>query len=217
MRVIKVITIVAIAILPTLSNGQTVRISIAKGGFFCGFSTEVKGGYYSSAQQAQYITERAKAGDRYGIYDVVSEIKAILNIRALIDVYVAEAENNAMATTGAGGRKIIIADYNFLKTVNRDAGTEWAAISILAHELGHHIAGLGRGLSGELDADYWSGYVLYKLGASKEASIKCIMHFGTEQNTSSHPNKYLRAKTIKQGWDDAANGSYDPARCRDCD
>lgn len=216
MNLIKIIVLANLLCLAFDSEGQKVRISIARGGAFCGFSTEVEGGYYNSSDQAQYITEKAHSGDKYGIYDVVNGIKSAIGVNAVIDVYVAAAEDNAMATTGPGGRKIIIADYNFLKTVNSRAGTEWAAVSILAHELGHHISGLGRGLQGELDADYWSGYALNRLGAGREASVKCIMRFGTEENTSSHPNKYSRAKTIREGWDDGAKGEYDSKRCRDC-
>lgn len=216
MKVLKQILILGLILIPFISNGQTFRITIDSGGLFCGFSTDVDGGFYNSPHQAQYISVKSKSGDKYGIYDVVYEIQDALKISALIDVYVAEAENNAMATIGEGGRKMIIADYDFLKNVNRGAGTEWAAISILAHEIGHHISGLGRGRQGELDADYWSGYALYKLNASKEASIKCIMKYGTDQDRNPHPNKHTRARNIKQGWEDAQNGIYDPNRCQDC-
>lgn len=185
---------------------------------FCGFS--LKNGYYYEEKAQEYITREAKIGDQSGIPDVVEEIKSKIGIDVPIYVYIAKDEENCFATIGAGGKRILIADHLFLNKVNKGSGTEWAAISIIAHEIGHHIAGFSRRptqVESELDADYWSGYALQKLGASKDASVKCIMRYGTEHNTSSHPNKYSRAETIKQGWDDARNGGYDNDRCESCD
>jgi hypothetical protein len=184
---------------------------------FCGFS--LKDGYYYEEKEQQYITREATSGDKSGIPDVVSEIEKKLEMEVPITVYISKNEENCFATIAAGGKRILIADHLFLSKVNKAAGTDWAAISIIAHEIGHHIAGFSRRPTqseSELDADYWSGYALQKLGAGREASIKCIMRYGTEWNTDTHPNKYSRASTIKQGWDDSANGSFDVNRCESC-
>jgi hypothetical protein len=184
---------------------------------FCGFS--LKNGYYYQGKEQEYITREAKVGDKSGIPDVVEEIKSKIGIEVPIYVYIAKDEENCFATIGAGGKRVLIADHQFLAKVNKISGTNWAAISIIAHEIGHHIAGFSRRttqLESELDADYWSGYALQKLGASKDASVKCIMTYGTENDTNSHPNKYSRSKTIKQGWEDASGGSYDNDRCESC-
>jgi len=185
---------------------------------FCGFSLD-KGYYYDNVERS-YITKEAKSGDKSGIPDAVQEILKSLKLENLsISVYLAKEENNCYATILKDGKRVIIADHLFLNAVDRSSGTRWAAISILAHEIGHHIAGFTRRpsqLESELDADYWSGYALQRLGASKEASVKCIMTFGTEKDTDTHPNKYLRAKTIQQGWEDGITGQYDDDRCGIC-
>lgn len=215
-NILLVVTIILL-ILQNIAVGQTVKIKVKGGKSFCGFS--LKKGYYFKGQPQEYITRQAQIGDNSGIADVVEEIKSQLGFDVPINVYIAKDEDNCFATIGEQGIRLIIADQLFLNKVNKISGTQWAAISIIAHEIGHHIAGFTRResqLDSELDADYWSGYVLQKLGASKEASVKCIMRFGTEQDTNSHPNKYNRAATIRQGWDDAVKGSYDNDRCESC-
>jgi hypothetical protein len=184
---------------------------------FCGFS--LRNGYYYQAEEQQYITREAKKGDKSGIPDVVEKIEAKIGIDVPIAVYIAKDENNCFATILEGGKRVLIADQLFLVEVNKGAGTQWAAISIVAHEIGHHIAGFSRRATqgeSELDADYWSGYALYKLGASENASVKAIMVYGTEKDTDSHPNKYSRSQAIKKGWDDAKRGDYDKDRCESC-
>ena len=182
---------------------------------FCGFG---KNGYYGY-QKASYITKIAKIGDGSGLPEVVETIEGKLGFKVAISVYLAKAEDNCWATTAEGGKRLLIADEDFLQTVNSMSGTKWAAISVIAHEIGHHIAGFGwhdSQLDDELDADYWSGYILNKLGSSKNAATKCIMKFGTEENTSDHPNKYSRSHIIEVGWDDAANGTVNYDHCQSC-
>ncbi|OOV20524.1 hypothetical protein [Flavobacterium sp. LM4] len=183
---------------------------------FCGFSLE--NGYYYQEKELQYITHKSSRGDDTGIADVVYEIQKAAGFDAKIQVYVAKDENNCMATIGRGGVRMIIADHLFLNDVDKSAKTKWAAISIIAHEVGHHIASFGEDShKAELDADYWSGYVLQKLGSNKSAATKCIMTYGTEEDTDSHPNKYSRAAMIEKGWQDAHNGEVDYNHCKNCE
>jgi hypothetical protein len=71
-------------------------------------------------------------------------------------------------------------------------------------------------LKDEDDADYWSGYILKKLGASQTASVKCIRHFGSTEDSDSHPNKRRRERLIANGWNDAASGRVNYNHCHDC-
>ena len=93
-------------------------------------------------------------------------------------------------------------------------GTQWAAIQVIAHEVGHHIAGFSHNRhQSELDADYWSGQTLQRLGSAKEAAIQAILTVGTDQDTASHPNKHIRATTIERGWVDAYQQKIDRSHC----
>jgi hypothetical protein len=184
---------------------------------FCGFNS--KNGFYSEKEDTVLNAKEVKKDDPSGIADVVSEIMKILQVDVLINVYIVKNTNNCAATTTGGGGRILIIDSNFLAEVNQKSGTEWAAISIIAHEVGHHISGFGRydsSLKSELDADYWSGFILQKLGASEEASVKCMKQYGTSTNTKTHPNKTARIESIKEGYRDSANGKMDNSKCENC-
>lgn len=183
---------------------------------FCGFS--IKDGYYGY-QKKEYITREARLGDQSGIPDVVDKIKKTLGFGDNISIYIAAAEDNCFATISKDGNRMLIADADFLEQVNQHSGTKWGAISVLAHEVGHHISGFDRysdDHQSELDADYWSGYILNKLGSSENASVKCMLTIGSEQDSDSHPNKYARVASIKVGWENARDGIMDRSKCQGC-
>ena len=216
---LKLIVLFTIIFLSINVFSQTKRLILEKGSrSFCGFNLQKK--FYIQNNVRSYTVRQAGADDESGIYDVVEKIKESIGINTPFDVFITADEDNAFATIGENGRRIILADHMFLVQLNKDSGTQWGAISILAHEIGHHIAGFSRRstkLEGELDADYWSGYALQKLGASKNAATKGIMKYGTEGDTNSHPNKYSRASAIEKGWEDAKKGNFDTDRCENCE
>ncbi|GAB3097799.1 M48 family metalloprotease [Lysobacter terrae] len=180
---------------------------------FCQFSKE-KG--WSNSRPREYITRRARKKDPSGIPEVIDKVLRSLDISPAIDVYILKDENNAFATV-ASGRKIVAFDVDFLQWVNAQAGTEWAAIQIVSHEIGHHIAGFSNeSHRSELNADYWSGQALQRLGSSRESATQAIMSVGTTTDTQSHPNKFKRAGIIERGWDDAEGGTIDYSFCLAC-
>jgi len=100
-----------------------------------------------------------------------------------------------------------------LDYTNNQTQTFWSSISILAHEIGHHLSGhtlnqLNDNHKAELEADKFSGFTLYKMGASKEQAIKAIETIGSETETKSHPSKSKRIIAIKNGWEDAYIQDY---------
>jgi hypothetical protein len=188
------------------------RANAASATPFCKFS--IRDGWGRGG--SEYITGKADGNDRSGVRQVVNRVEKVLSFDVPIDVYLAANEDNAFATV-ANGRKILVVDVGFVEKLNRIAGTEWGAIQVIAHEVGHHIAGFtATQHKNELNADYWSGQSLQRLGSSKEAASKAILAVGTETDTDSHPNKYLRARTIEQGWQDAHAGRIDYSFCVDC-
>jgi hypothetical protein len=195
------------------SLGVTAPPALAKPRPFCRFS--LTDGWTDEEPQ-RYITRRGRKNDPSGVPQVVEEIKKALSIRAEIDVYIAEEEDNAFATV-SNGRKIVVADVGFLKKLNQRAGTQWGAIQVMAHEVGHHIAGFDSNRHrGELNADYWSGQALQRLGAARDASTAAIRAVGSETDSPSHPSKHRRAETIGRGWDDARRGHIDYSFCLSC-
>jgi hypothetical protein len=180
---------------------------------FCRFS--ILDGWGATGP-TEYITHKAGPNDRSGVPQVVERIRRVFSIRPAFDVYIAKEEDNAFATV-AGGRKILVVDVGFLEKLNRVSGTEWGAIQVIAHEIGHHIAGFSDDRHrAELNADYWSGQSLQRLGSARASAARAMHTFGADFDTSTHPNKRRRVTAIERGWDDAAKNRIDYSFCDDC-
>jgi hypothetical protein len=127
--------------------------------------------------------------------------------------------DNCFATV-IEGQPYIIYDRDFLNRVEETTQTDWAAVSILAHEIGHHanfhtIDGTGSRPEKEMEADYFSGFWLHEMGASLEQSEEAIKHFQGEFVTTTHPPRSQRLMAIENGWRAAdklhpSNGKYSP-------
>jgi hypothetical protein len=102
-------------------------------------------------------------------------------------------------------KRYILYNNQFMEMANNSTRTDWASISILAHEIAHHLQGhtLQKGGSRpeiELEADEYSGYILHKLGASLEDAQKAVSTLISEEGSSSHPGKFKRLEAIQSGW-----------------
>lgn len=171
---------------------------------------------WSASEPASFALRRARSNDPSGLPQVIQRVKSSLSVDVPIDVYITQEEDNAFAMV-SNGRRIVGADVDFLQRINSMAGTEWAAIQVLAHEVGHHIAGFDTNRHrGELNADYWSGQALQRLGAAREVSAASILAWGSDHDSPSHPNRRRRAETIHAGWDDASRNYIDYSFCLQC-
>jgi len=107
-----------------------------------------------------------------------------------------------------GSTRFILYSQHFINQVNSSTGSKWAAISILAHEIGHHLNGHTLENTGsrppiELEADEFSGFVLYKLGASLDEAQLAMKTIGSDQGSNTHPPKNARLEAIAVGWNKA--------------
>ncbi len=114
---------------------------------------------------------------------------------------------NCFATV-VDGKRFIIYDGQFMKKVESLTNTDWSAISIVAHEIGHHlqghtIDGQGGRPAKELEADRFSGFVLHQLGASLDESLIAIRTLSSVESTDSHPGLGVRVEAISRGWTEA--------------
>lgn len=112
--------------------------------------------------------------------------------------------NNAYATI-IRNKRYIVYDNNFLENLDSYAGTKWASISVLAHEMGHHyrnhvIDQQGSTPPKEIEADYFSGYVMAKIGATLNEAIAAMEQIASPRASSSHPGKADRLAAITRGW-----------------
>ncbi len=113
--------------------------------------------------------------------------------------------NNAYATI-IRNQRYIVYDNAFLENLDNQAQTKWASVSVLAHEMGHHyrdhvVDRQGSTPPKELEADYFSGYVMAKLGASAAEAAAAMDKIASPRASASHPAKADRIKAIVQGWD----------------
>lgn len=101
-------------------------------------------------------------------------------------------------------------EYNpsFLAQVNDSSNTDWSAISVLAHEIGHHLMGhtlnpRKYGPGDELECDRYSGFILANMGASLEDALAAISLSGSEEASKTHPAKMARIQAITLGYNSA--------------
>lgn len=123
--------------------------------------------------------------------------------------YVMECPNtqNCFAAT-KNGERLIVYDARFFEKLNTLSKSNWAALNILAHEIGHHLQGHtiksgGSEHSKELEADEFSGFVMYQMGASLSEAQAAIGSITPEFTTSSHPARSVRLKAIEKGYSNA--------------
>ena len=104
------------------------------------------------------------------------------------------------------GKRYILYNPGFISKLTRATGTKWAAISVLAHEIGHHQSGhtaKGSQLASELQADEFSGFALRKMGATLSEAQAAMKVIGNERGTTTHPAADTRLASIAKGWRNA--------------
>ncbi len=114
-------------------------------------------------------------------------------------------------------RRVIAYNKDFMAQVRQATqNNNWAPISIMAHEIGHHLSGHtimpgGSQPPTELEADKFSGFVLYKMGAARADAQKAIETLVPETQSKTHPGRSTRVSAIQQGWNQAC-----AQQSRDC-
>jgi hypothetical protein len=105
-------------------------------------------------------------------------------------------------------KRYILYNPKFVSSLNKIAGNQWASVSILAHEIGHHLN--GHTLEGggskpaiELEADEFSGFVLQKMGATLPEAQAAMKIAASQRASHTHPAQNNRLVAIAKGWNNA--------------
>ena len=103
------------------------------------------------------------------------------------------------------GKRYILYNQRFMRQVNNTARNDWAGISILAHEIGHHLNGhtLGQGndrIEEELAADQYSGFILQQMGATLEQASSAMKTIPGLEASDTHPGREERIDAVVNGW-----------------
>lgn len=152
--------------------------------------------------------------DFASVYEAGSYINTMLdriNWRENFQIREQNGINNAYATI-IRNQRYIVYDNRFLEKLDSYAGTKWASISVLAHEMGHHyynhtLTNTGSTPPTELEADFFSGFVMAKMGASLQEAEAAMSKIASPQSSSSHPAKADRLNAIAKGWNSANSGN----------
>lgn len=135
---------------------------------------------------------------------IIQEITNVVGLQPRFELRATREVDNAAAVV-YGGKRYLLYNPDFLAAVNRAGRTDWAGISILAHEMGHHLNGHtlragGSNPQDELEADEFSGFVLRKLGASLAQAQAALAAVATDEGSASHPGRAPRLDAIGTGW-----------------
>ncbi len=146
------------------------------------------------------------AANDNGAVEVISQILSVIGLKPNFEIRAANVPNAAAVMLN--GTRYILYNPKFMSAINNASGNNWAGISIIAHEIGHHLNGhtLQKGGSRpdlELEADEFSGFVLKKLGASISDAQAAMSIAASQHSSHTHPAKRDRLAAIARGWNNA--------------
>jgi len=156
-----------------------------------------------------------KTQTRIDIFDVTDMVRSILLVAGLPQNFVIkESMETSFANAynveenGKESRWISFNPYS-LAAVKSTSQTNWSLISILAHEIGHHLIGHALDNEGsrpdkELEADKYSGNILAKMGATLEEALSALNLFDSK-GSLTHPPTYSRIVAVTQGWHEGSS------------
>jgi len=169
---------------------------------------------YGSSADASELCDfyQARSFSTYRNADIA--LDKILDVTGMAKRFVLKECNdisNCLATTYKGIRYILY-DRDFMDAIATRTNS-WSSISILAHEIGHHVNGhtlggettLSESRQMELEADEYSGFVMFTLGASLSQAQEAIRLISTndDDSYSTHPARDKRLRAIERGYNKA--------------
>jgi hypothetical protein len=146
--------------------------------------------------------------------DVVRGIMTSMGLPLRFEVR-AGAVPNASAILTNDGQRLIVYNVIFMEEIRSKTGEYWSLISIMAHEIGHHLSfHMSSQIDdhvAELEADYFSGFVLGKLGAKLDQALAAMRELSSPLPSKTHPKRDDRLQSIAVGWKSAtANRQPNP-------
>lgn len=185
---IQVLIVLLFATSLIFSQSKIKELTISGG---CNYSGE-------SLDTKVYTFESDKAA-----VEAVDRILEPVGLERNFEILAADVDNAAAVIFKE--TRYLLYNQAFIRRVKDVTKTDWSAISIMAHEVGHHLNGhtLIQGGSRpptELEADSFSGFVLYKMGATLEEAQAAMNTIASEKGSATHPPKRSRLAAIESGW-----------------
>ena len=101
-------------------------------------------------------------------------------------------------------KRYILYSLLFIQQIEAATASAWAALTILAHEVGHHLNGHTLTKSGsrpllELEADRFAGRAVKLMGGSLDQALAAYQVM-PQQGTDTHPPRSARLEAVTRGW-----------------
>ncbi len=146
--------------------------------------------------------------------DMVKNILGIVGLQNKIKLYSFPGSNNCSAVcveNEVGSDRYMLFDRLFLQRFEKTTN-KWFVAGVVAHELGHHLnghtlSGYGSRPDKELEADAFAGFILQKLGATREEAKAMFSFLNETQGPPTHPKRAQRYLAIERGWNEASKKS----------
>ena len=193
-------------------NGQTKGLSNFYGNSQMGEDICVRSGNYTNDVSVERLV--AQIVEKFGTKNAFLIIPC-------------DRTPNAQATIDQNGRPYILYNPEFLKSVKSlnftttsipTNVTNWETLTILAHEIAHHLNyhlvnphpdATFRSM--ELEADETAGFILYKLGATLEEAQRAMKSSSVSiEGSYTHPPRAQRLDAIRKGWEKARSANPAP-------
>lgn len=134
---------------------------------------------------------------------LIAKIVDVSGLKQNFTVRVAPVPNASAVI--ADGQRYILFNPLFMHELAALNGRIWPALSVLAHEVGHHLNGHTLSADGsrpaiELEADYFSGFVLQRLGAPAAEASLVMERLAPPAGGPTHPARDARVQSVIEGW-----------------
>ena len=138
-----------------------------------------------------------------GAGDMLDQILAATGLQANFELREADVMN--IEAVISHRKRYIYYNASYIDRLNKLAKNKWAAMTLLAHEVGHHLNGhtirkKGSSPQLELEADEFAGFILHKLGATLEQSQEVMNFIAKAEASGTHPGRQSRMQAIEKGW-----------------
>ena len=185
--------------------------------------------FYGNSQMGEDICVRSgNYTNDVSVERLVAQIVEKFGTKNAFLIIPCDRTPNAQATIDQNGRPYILYNPEFLKSVKSlnftstsipSNMTNWETITVLAHEIAHHLNfhlvnphpdATFRSM--ELEADETAGFILYKLGATLEESQRAMKSASVSiEGSYTHPPRAQRLEAIRKGWEKAKSVNPSPA------
>jgi hypothetical protein len=183
--------------------------------------------FYSSLNATSVLAQTCYFQNNSSIIDTINKSvnqaevdKSVLHIMRIFGGFsknftmIACKNNNASASVNEGllrKKRVISYDLNFFSYVINKCGATNAYLPIIAHEIGHHLAGhteqeIGTKKYAEIEADIFAGFVCRKLGLTEPETIAPFELLAKKDASANYPSAIARKNNVIDGWRKGGEG-----------